>query len=303
MGNASKFVKNGNSNHLSRLVKAMEDINNLPDSYIKKPDGVFGAVAKVICGNVTINSDDLDLEFTVPFDDDLEANEAEIIIYNLTQDTINQFKYHAVISIEAGYIGDTGVIFRGYIDRVKTSREGADKITTIRAFDDVSKKTVESISFAAGTKASYILKTLVNKTGIPIAVMKIRRDYTYKDETTVDGDLMENIKKYSEVCGVSTYVCKGKIYCRYIKDGDNINFTVSENTGMIGTPEEYQEEITAEDYKDTINGYEIEMLLQHRMQTAAIVNINSVYVNGKFRVRSGEHTFNDSGCITKIKVM
>ena len=48
---------------------------------------------------------------------------------------------------------------------------------------------------------------------------------------------MENIKKYAQVCGVSVYVNKGKIYARHIKDGDNINFTVQASTGMIGSPE------------------------------------------------------------------
>lgn len=221
----------------------------------------------------------------------------------MTNDTIKQFKHRSAISIEAGYTGDTGVIFTGFIDRVKTTYEGADKKTTIKAFDDVSNKTVESLSFAAGTKASYILKTLINKTGIPIAVFTMRRDHTYENEVTVDGDLMQNIKKYSEVCGVSTYVLKGKIYSRYIKDGDNINFQVSEETGMIGSPSEYEEEVTAEDYSEVVTGYEIEMILQHRIQTAAIVNVKSIVTNGAYRVRSGQHVFNPDEATTKIKVM
>lgn len=67
MGSTSRFIKNGENKHASRLVKAMEDFKNLPESYTKKPDGVFGACAKVKCGNVTIDSKELDLEFQVPF--------------------------------------------------------------------------------------------------------------------------------------------------------------------------------------------------------------------------------------------
>lgn len=299
----SKFVKHSENKHVSRVITAFDALKDLSESYITKPDGVFGAVAKVKCGGVTIDSEELDVEFSVPFDDDLEPNEAEIIIYNLTDDTINQFKKKAELTIEAGYTGDTGVIFKGFIDRKQTVFEGADKRTTIKCFDDVSKKTLESISYAAGTKASYILKDLLGRTGLPIAVFKMRRDHTYENEVTVDGDLMPNIKKYSEVCGVSTYVLKGKVYSRYIKEGDNINFEVSEETGMIGSPSEYEEEITAEDFKETVKGYEIEMLLQHRMQTAAIVNVKSMVTKGEYRVRSGEHRFNNGEAITKIKVM
>lgn len=299
----SKRIDSVTKKHASRLVKAFGDWKNLPDSFSKKPEGVFGAVATVICNGVTVNSKELDLEFAVPFDDDLEPNEAEIIIYNLTDDTIKRFSKNKSISIEAGYEGDTGVIFKGYVNRVRTTFDGADKITTIKAFDDIKDHTIESKTFAAGTKASVILRWLIDKTGLPVAVFKPRRDHTYENEQTVDGDIMEAIKKYSQVCGVSTFVLKGKVYSRYIKDGDNINFTVKEETGMLGSPEEYEEEVTAEDYKDIINGYKINMLLQHRMQTAAIMNVESLITKGSYRVRSGEHIFNETEAITKIKVM
>lgn len=302
--NNSKVVQEtGRNIHASRLVTAMEGWTKPLESYSIKPDGVFGSVAIVKCGNVTINSKELDVEYNVPFDDDMEANEAEIVVYNLSKNTISQLKKGAKLTIESGYDKDTGVIFDGLIDRVNSKREGADKVTTIICFDDVKTKDIQSLSFAKGTKASYILKTLLNKTGLPIAVFKIRRDHTYKDETTVDGDLMQNIKKYSEVCGISTYINKGKIYSRYIKDGDNINFTVQESTGMIGSPEEFEEEQTAEDFTETVTGYRVEMLLQHRMTTAAIINLKSAFVNGQFRVRSGTHIFNESEAVTEIEVI
>lgn len=286
----------------SRLIKSVTKGLESLKSYEIKPQGVFGSEAKIICGDVTIKSNELDLEFTVYFDDDMEANEAEIIVYNLSKNTIKQFKNKNKISIEAGYKGDTGVVFSGYITKVKTKHEEADKVTTIGCIDDVSKKTISEITYKAGTKASYILKDLLKRTGTPIAVFKMRRDWTYEDEQKVDGDLMENIKKYSEVCGVSTYVNKGKIYSRYIKEGDNLNFTVSEETGLIGSPEEFEEEITAEDYKDVINGYECECLFQHRFAAGGIVKLKSIDANGTYRICSGEHRFSPDECISKIKV-
>lgn len=286
----------------SRLIKAVSAGIDSLQSYEIKPNGVFGSEAKIICGDVTIKSSDLDVEFTVKFDDDMEANEAEIIVYNLSKSTTSRFKNKSKISIEAGYEGDTGVIFVGYVTKVKSTMDGADKVTTIKCIDDVNKKTISEVTYAAGTKASYILKELLKKTGTPIAVFKMRRDWTYKDEVKVDGDLMENIKSYSEVCGVSTYVNKGKIYSRYIKEGDNVYFDLSEETGLIGSPEEYEEEITAEDYKDVINGYECEMLLQHRMSAGAIVSLKSLQAKGTYRVCGGEHIFNRDEAITKAKM-
>lgn len=300
--NRSRFISEQASKKRSRLIKAVSvGLDNI-ESYDLKPEGVFGSKARVISGGVTIESSELDLEFAVKFDDDMEANEAEIIIYNLTNDTINQFKHKGKISIEAGYEGDTGVLFQGYITKVTTKHEGAEKITTIKCLDEVESRTVEEITYSAGTAASYILKDLLARTGIPIAAFEMRRDWTYENDEKVDGDLMENIKKYSEVCGVSTYVNKGKIYSRHITKGDNIYFDLSEDTGLIGSPQYFEEEQTAEDFKEVVKGYDCEMLLQHRMAAGAIVNLKSRDAKGTYRVCSGEHTFNESEAKTTVKM-
>lgn len=300
MSERSKAVFQSREEKLrSGLVKALETWKTPFDT---APDGVFGACAEIVSGGVTISSKTLDVEFVVPFDDDMEPNEAEIVVYNLSDNTIKQLKNGANITIEAGYKGDTGVLFSGFISKVKTVHEEADKVTTIYAMDDIKEHTIESMAFAEGTKASAILKALIEKTGIPVAVFKVRRDHTYEDAQTVDGDLMENIKKYAEVCGISVYVSKGKIYARYIKDGDNLNFNVSADTGMIGSPSEFNEEIKAEDYTDTIDGYKVEMLLQHRLCAGAIVNLTSKAAKGTYRVCSGEHRFSPDEAVTVAKM-
>lgn len=315
MMNKSRQLSDGKSNVKSRLLKAVQQGIDSLESYEIKPQGVFGSEAKIICGDVTVNSNDLDLEFTVKFDDDMQPNDAEIIIYNLSKNTRNQFAKNKKISIEAGYKGDTGVVFVGYISKPKTNKEGADVVTTIKCIDDIADHTTTEITYAAGTKASAILKDLLKKTGTPIEVFKMRRDWTYTDEVKVDGDLMENIKTYSAVCGVSTYVKNGRIYSRYITEGDNTYFELSADTGLIGSPEEYEEEkslVMQEadeekgtekvDYSETIHGYECEMLLQHRMSAGAIVALKSLEVNGEYRVCSGEHRFNSGESITKVKM-
>lgn len=299
---SSRFIMPGKTNrNASKLIKAMNSLDLEHETI--KPSGLFGINVKISFAGKIITSNELDIEFTVPFDDDLIANEAEITIYNLSTDTINLLKKGTSLSIEAGYQQDTGVIFSGFVDKVTTKYEGADKSTIIKCLDDVTKKTVESITYKANTKASQILKELLNKTGIPIAVFKVRRDWTYKDEQTVEGDLMENIKTYAEVCGISVFVNKGKIYARSLKEGDNINFTINESTGLIGSPEYFEEEQTVEDYKEIVTGYNLKMLLQHRMTAAAIINLSSRNVNGKFRVRSGTHNFNESESITEVEVI
>lgn len=292
-------------NHTSKLIKAMKGWNPALSGYTEQPKGLFGRVAVIQSWAVTINSDEFDFEFTVPFDDDLEANEAEIIVYNLTSTTIKNLIYNKPITITAGYKGDTGIIFSGYISKVTTKREGVDKKTTILALDspDLKEHDVANVTYAAGTTASYILKDLISKTHLPIAIFEPRRNWTYEDETSINGGLMDNIRKYSEVCGISTYINKGKVYAQHISKGTNSYFNVGVDTGMIESPEEFEEEIKAEDYTDTIKGFNVKMLLQHRISTGSIIKLQSAECNGEYRVRAGKHIFNESEALTEIEVV
>lgn len=299
---ASKLVKDGASTHTSRLVQAMKGWNTT-NFYTDAPKGVFGSEATIKCNGAVIKSSELDVEFDIPFDDDMEFNEAEIIIYNLSDTTRSRLKKSQKITVEAGFKGDTGVVFSGYIDVVKTTYDGVDRKTVLKCVDRLKETELKEITYKAGTKASAILKDLIGKTGTPLAVFKVRNDYTYKDEQKVDGNLMENIKNYADVCGISVYVSKGKVYARYLKEGDNLNFTVNEDTGMIGVPTEYEEENTAnEDHTETIRGYEIETILQHRFCAGGIVKLSSRYANGNYRIRSGSHSFRSGEATSKIKV-
>jgi hypothetical protein len=149
-------------------------------------------------------------------------------------------------------------------------------------------------------KASYVLKTLVGKLNLPLAVFKTRRDHTYKDAVTVSGGLMSNIKQYAEVCGVSAYINKRKVYVQHLSEGDNLDFTVKTETGLIDSVEEFTEEIANEDYKETIRGVSFSMLLEHRVTTASIINLESRDFKGKYRVREGQHVCTESEFYTKV---
>lgn len=287
------------------MITAMKDWETVPSGKIESPKGMFGRKIIIKSENVTIDSETLDCEFTVPFDDNTECNEAEIIVYNITQNTIKNLKNNQKITITAGYEKDVGIIFSGRISKVKTKFEGVDKKTTIYAIDDadLKEKDVEEISYAAGTKASYILKDLLKRLKLPIAVFKIRYDHTYENAVNVSGGLMSSIEKYAKVCGISAYVLKGKIYARHLKEDGNTTFTVSEETGLIDSPEEFEEEVEEESYTETIKGYKLKMLLQHRMTTGAVIQLKSQNAKGRFYVKEGTHTFDGTNFTTEITVI
>lgn len=322
MAKKSRIVLSENPNsHKSRLVKAFQEYKNLT-SFKEIPDGVWGSTATINIKatvssynyNITIKSSDLDFEFDVPFDDNLEANEGEIVVYNLSDNTIKLLSQiisgrkksskKESLTIEAGYGKDTGIVFKGYMTKVSTKIEGADRVTTIKVIDDIEAKENYEDSFS-GEKASAILNKLLNvlkkKTNLTIAKSgNYPRDYTY-ESVSIDEPLESAIKKYSEVCGVSTIISKGNVYCCKLKqiDGTAV-FDVSSDTGLIGSPSPYIEEIYAEDSSYTIEGVEFDMLLQHKLSTGSVINLKSRNYSGIYYVKSGSHTFSQDESITHI---
>jgi len=264
-----------------------------------------------------VNNEQLKIKFTVPFDDNTEANESTIEIYNLSDNTISKIKKNDICTITAGYKGDTGVILSGRISLVKTTHDGVDKCTTIYVLDseDLTEKSIESKSYAAGTSASNILKDLANKLKMPITILKLPTDVKYSKGWTCDGVITEEMQKVAKHCGASVYINKGKLYIRPLTEGDNINFILSVDTGLIGVPSEFTEEVEL-DKEDVQNmatqkgqskiktvgdkkvieehGFNITSLLQHRITTASLITLNSKYGKGSYRVRSGVHRYDDT---------
>lgn len=291
----------------SRVVEAMHRLEGeiMLDTDGADTGGLYGHTVAIQIGDVAINSEELDCEFEVPFDDDTEADEAEMVIYNLSDATIQNIRRDSPVTITAGYGNDTGIIFSGIISKVRSYYSGEDRVTEIQAIDRAElkeRKLKDDTSYAGGTPASQILKDLVGQTGLPVAVFAPKRDYVYKDKATVNGGLMENIRKYAQVCGVSAYICKGQVYVRSVLDGDGLDFALSADTGLLELSE-FEEELTVEDSVDTVHGYEVTMLLQHRVTTASLLKISSRNVSGTYRVREGNHTYDGTDFLTKVKAI
>lgn len=317
MNNYPEIVKEpqdtSENKQISELIQTYSELGEIIEQESAPPEGLFGRLAIVETNGMKFRSDKLDLEFEVPFDDDIESNEAEIVIYNLSDKTIAAIKDNKKIVISAGYTGvkiagksDIGIIFEGYVSKVKSKWEGVDRVTTIYAVDAKNRKErdIANKSYKKGTKASYILKDLINETGLAVQVFKTSRDYACSDAVTVSGGLMDAIRKWADECGTTAYINKNKVYVRPLTDGDNIRFTVSAETGLTGSPTEFTEELRYDDETTkTITGYEFKILGQHRITTAAIIDLKSRNVSGRFRVRSGKHRFNPDEYITEVEVI
>ncbi|KZR58977.1 phage protein [Pseudobacillus badius] len=261
----------------------------------------FGRIVEFLCNGRTISSNDYRIEFRIDFDDDPTANTSEITIYNLSDSTINGLKKNARVTLNAGYKNDKGVILSGLITKVITKREGTDHPTIVSVIDSQpldADKTANK-SYKKGVKASYILRNLAGILGVKLAVLKLPNDKTFSKGYSVNGSIVEAMKSIAKDCGASFYISRGNLYIRSIKEGDDAQFVLNADTGLIGSPEPYEEET---DDKKGRKGYKVKSLLQYRMNTASIIQLESLYVKGRYRVRKGSHYWQDDNFYTEVEV-
>ncbi|WP_214797675.1 hypothetical protein [Exiguobacterium sp. s5] len=281
---------------------------------------LFGRVKRVkisggsFNGTYTNEGDDgLEIRFEVPFDDDPKPNETKIEIFNLSRDSVAKIKRGSSCTLEAGYKGDVGVLASGKIARALTRREGVDKITTIYIIEgeDFSRVKVNAasadpagkgkkqkiqISFKPGTKGDVIIKKLVAVLGIKLAAPpKLKKNKEYKKGYVVTGQVLNNLEEVIRDCGSVMYHRRGKLVIRPLDEGTDERFELSDDTGMIGSPEPFEE--------DGIRGYKGSCLLQHRITTGSDIRIKSRTANGKYRARKGRHIADGNSFHTEFEVV
>lgn len=300
----SQYIENSQKNNIgySDFV-TQEDVKVTP---VETPSGLFRHSITIESNGIKVNNSECDLEFSVPFDCDIVPNECTIKIYNLSNTSAERFKRNEKITITAGYGDDVGIVFSGYISRIRTKISGVDRITTVNAIDSSSldEREVQEVSFAKGSTSAGILKALLNVTGLPIAIFSCKNIVTYKNAVKVDGSLIDLIEKYAKECKTDVYISKGQIYVNDIREsGSTVSITADVEGGLVSEPEEFEEKVDDDGYKDTITGYKLDLLLYHQIHAGARITLNSINGSGTYVVRKGEHSYDGSKMITSVEVI
>lgn len=277
----------------------------------------FNRQAEIILGNKSFLSDKFDVEFIVEFDDTPDLNHAEVIIYNLSNTTVNGIKSNMPVIINAGYEGDVGSVFIGAIYDMKTNRNGVDRVTVVRAVDASGQRGKLRLnrSYKKGIWASQIIVDLCGLAGISIGDLSLPKDVQYRNGKNVSGLILSVLKNIALDCEAKYHISKGLAFFTSKNKGQDIRFVFNSNTGLIGSPEPFVEEVEVK--KDAkgkkgakskkvmkeVRGYKVEALLNHRVQADSIIELESRDVSGKYRVRKGSHVFSDSGMFTEMEVV
>ena len=239
-------------------------------------------------GDKEFTGDKFEIDFRVPFSTKEEPDISEIRIYNLSDSTIESIGAKAYVILNAGYKGDVGNILSGKIENISTEWQGVDKITTLKVSDggfEWRNATVNK-TYQAGTKASYIMADLTSILGLEVGEISPKNDIEYKLGKSISGRVEWALKRLVKDTESKMYINKGRIFIRDENKGTETGFLLNSDTGLISSPEKVEEE---KDGQKVIK-YKVQSLLNHRISTDSLIQIESKTINGNYRVESGVHT-------------
>ena len=129
---------------------------------------IFGRKVKLQFGlydQKLIEISGLRVQFKSKLDNSSELNESEVIVYNLNDDSLNKLQVgKSEFKLFAGYHKEIGLISRGDVTHVNSSRVGSDRVTTVRFKD--GKRGLEEVyseTFPENTKVIDVINSVTKQ--------------------------------------------------------------------------------------------------------------------------------------------
>jgi hypothetical protein len=185
----------------------------------------------------------LRIAFNVERDSDSGANSATIEIWNLAKESVVELeRKDCVVTLEAGYGTDIGMVFKGNDILLNQRRELPDVITEIRAGDGGKqiRTQVASIGFEPGALIKDVIKSLVDtfndvtKSNIDINKLDLGK---FSQGFVANGRTKKLLDDILKPRGYQWSIQDGEV--RIIQEtatSDEMMFVISAKSGLIGSP-------------------------------------------------------------------
>ena len=244
--------------------------------------------------------DDLYFKFTVPFEDSEKLGTATIEAYNLSPATRNSIKKGMPIILNAGYEGDIGAIFTGKVSQVADKHSGTEVITTIAAAEALEEWLSKEVNktYTAGSKASAIVKDLLNIFGLEVGTMELAVDKEYPRGKVCKGKVKNVLTEIvTSDCKSRFLIRNGIVTINDPKTGTKTGYVLSAESGLLQAAEATDRtetttrQTTVKDGKEKQEvTYKRECLLNYHLAPADVVKIKSDTLNGNHLIKGGQHT-------------
>lgn len=226
----------------------------------------------------------LDIEFTIERTLKPEPNTCNIVVYNLNEDSRKLLSgaKKLTIKLEAGYQGGTSLLYLGEVRAAWTSRNGPDFLTHLESGDGEKEVQKSRINASYGAKVpmyaavSAIVKALGVGAGNSTTISSLLAS---KGIANIGGGALTGsaAQRLTDICRSAQLewsIQHGNI--QILDIGQTISkqaIQVSADTGMIESPT-----------VDCDGVLSFSTLIIPGMNPGVLVNMNSLFVNGGYRV-------------------
>lgn len=197
---------------------------------------------------VGLNS--LRITFSVERDVKRRPNNCELSVYNLTRSHRSDLAKASEVRVrlEAGYVGDLGVIFDGDLRSARSRREGPDIVTRISGGDGQSKLRAARINktYGAGTPVDTVIGDLGTALGLGKGNLRDFRDArlangskTLTRPLTLSGSVYDELEHVTRSCGLRWSVQDSALQLRFegLPVGDRQGPLLRPDSGLLGEVE------------------------------------------------------------------
>lgn len=255
----------------------------------------FGRVVELTVQEIQDQGVDLS-QLRIKFDllktSQVEPNEAEITVYNLTKATYDKIsKVDNLVILKAGYEDEGGAktVFIGNITNGQYIREGVETRMVLTCFDGHKDfRTIPvSLSYKKGTAVTTILNDILSRIPIAVARQTIIPPSTYSSGYSFIGRAFDALTEVLNRVGLTYSIQNNEIYIlQHSETVDPRATKVTPQSGLIETPVSLT----------TTNGNNTEpidkkrfaarTLLNPSLLPNSLVDITSKTANGFFKVQT-----------------
>lgn len=265
-------------------------------------------------GEIGFGTNELHIQFSVEKSDVASPNTAKISIWNLNPAHKAALEEKdCIVTLNAGYRGNTPMVLTGTVTNVVTEDDGADQKTTIDVLDGRKelRDSYVTLGYLQSTDSKLILQDAAGQMGLPItfspgASFKPLESYSYVG-------LAKNV--LDKVCASNnlTWTIQNGVI-QVTKPNEPISTVahlISPQTGLIGSPKKLtQSEKNSGSAEENSSknkaqaGWEIRYFLNAAIGVNDLIQLQSKAANGIFRVESvkleGDNMAGDWLCTAQI---
>ena len=187
-----------------------------------------------------------DLRFTFEITKTLEknANDAVIVVYNLSESTRNEFsKLPVQVQLDAGYDGEAQLLFKGDLTWANSMPEGPDWATKLQCGDGgrAIREARISRTYRSGINSKTVLKDLASAMGVELPTDVASANALTKQfasGVTVSGPASTEMGRLLSKSGFTWSIQNGKLQIltrNGVRNDEAI--LVNEQSGLIQSPE------------------------------------------------------------------